>query len=300
MQDCRFDCVTIIGVGLLGASLGLALKQRSLAGRIIGVGRAGSDSLPIALQRQAIDIAQTDPAPAVREASLVVLAVHIGQFPAIFERIAEALPSGALVTDVGSTKTQVMHWATKRLPIHVDFIGSHPMAGSEKRGPQFARPDLFENAVCLVCPPPIHARGPRTGQRVESATNRVEALWRAIGMKTHRLDARRHDQWVAAVSHLPHAVAAALVLAASETPQALSAIAGGFLDTTRIASADPVIWTDIFLTNKPAVINQLTVFIRRLRTLQTAIRRGDHGVVADLLQQAKTTRDTLANNRNPG
>ncbi len=299
MQDCRFKCVSIIGVGLLGASLGLALKQRALAGRVVGVGRAGSDSLSIALRRQAIDIAQTDPAQAVREASLVVLATSLGQFPAIFERISEALPTGALVTDVGSTKTQVMHWAAQELPDHVDFIGSHPMAGSEKRGPQFARPDLFENAVCLVCPPPIQARGPRTEQRVESATNRVEALWRAVGMNTRRLDARRHDQWVASVSHLPHAVATALVLAASETPQALSAIAGGFLDTTRIASADPVIWADIFLTNKPAVMNQLTVFIRRLRTLQTAIRRGDQAVIADLLQQAKTTRDTLANNRNP-
>ena len=287
----QFDSVTIIGVGLLGASLGLALKERGLVGKIMGVGRKNSSSLATARRHGAIDMGLTDAAVAVRDSDLVILASRLGQFPGILEKIAAALPSGALVSDVGSTKAQVLRWAAQLLPAHVDFIGAHPMAGSEKRGPEFARADLFEDALCLICPP----RAPHgaSRRRIGSATRRIEALWRAVGMKTRCLDADTHDRWVAAISHLPHATAAALMLTAGQTPEAFTAVAGGFLDSTRIASGDPGLWSDIFLTNPMAVNRQLEALVRRLQWLHGVIRRGDQAALENFLGEAKRVRDGL-------
>jgi prephenate dehydrogenase len=298
MQEPQFQSVAIIGVGLLGASLGLAIKQHGLAKRVLGVGRTGSPSNQRALDMGAIDQAFTDPAAAVCESELVVLAANVGQFPALMAGIAPALKTGALVTDVGSTKQQVMKWAGKLLPRSIDFIGSHPMAGSEKRGPENARPDLYHDALCLICPPKLRGRGAFTGSRVVAATEKMERFWRAIGMRTWQLDAVQHDQWVALISHIPHAAACMTAMVAGRNVDAGVAIAGGFVDTTRVASGDPDMWTDIFLTNRVEMTRNLNAAMQMLRKLQAAIRRGDPEAVKEFLQTAKQQHELLLARRN--
>lgn len=288
-----FRHVVIIGCGLLGTSLGLVLRQRKLAKCVTGVGRRGSPSASTALARGAIDRATDDMAAAVAgmplaeeghampPADLVVVCVPVRQFPATFRAIAPALAHGAVVTDVGSTKSQVMKWAAGLLPEHVSFVGSHPMAGREKTGPEAAREDLYEKAVCLICP----GADP-------SATARVVDMWQAVGMRTVECPAGdMHDQWVAAVSHLPHALAFSLVNAAGHDPAALNAAAGGFIDMTRIASSDATMWVDIFLTNQQAVTAAIDRFMGELAALKTAIARGDEAGIRAAVTAANTTRD---------
>ena len=291
------DCIAIVGVGLLGASLGLALKRARLCQKVVGIGRAGSPSLAQALEMGAIDDGHTDAATGVAGAQIVILATNVGQFPTLMDQIRTALAAGTLVTDVGSTKKQVMRWAAKFLPKTVDFIGSHPMAGSEKRGSLAARADLYQNALCLLCPPPIRGRGACTPLRVGAALAKTEIFWQSIGMKTMQLPAQRHDQWVAAISHLPHAAALATVLAAARTPEAFPAIAGGFLDTTRVAGGDPTLWADIFLTNQQPVRKEIGELIRQLKNLQSAIARNDRAAILVLLERAHELRNSIAAQR---
>ena len=285
-----FNRVVIVGVGLLGASLGLALKKHGIARRVVGVGRAGSPSLETALARGAVDETATDLVAAVWGADLVVLCSPVRQFPEALRQLAPALGPDAIVTDVGSTKSQVLQWAREILPGQVTFVGSHPMAGSEKKGPGAARDDLYEGAVCLVC-----AGG--AGSQNSAVTARVAGMWRALGMRVIETDAATHDRWVAAISHLPHAVAASLVNAAAREPASLQAIAGGFVDATRIASSDVDMWTDIFLTNRAAVAGVLEEFEKRLGALRQAITAGDEPAIRAALTSAKQVRDSLADPR---
>jgi prephenate dehydrogenase len=304
-----FQHVVIVGVGLLGTSLGLALKNRRLARWVTGVGRAGSSSLDVAKARGAVDAVATDLAAAARggatvgadipPADLIVLCTPIRQFPDAFRALAPALAPGAIVTDVGSTKADVVKWAAELLPPSVCFVGSHPMAGSEKSGPAAARETLYENAVCLICPPPPPPPAPPPDGRPSSAgaCERVRQLWRAVGMRLIDVDADRHDRWVAAVSHLPHAAAFALVRTAAADPRALDAVAGGFLDTTRVASSDPAMWTDIFLTNRDAVLSALDDYTRELAALRAAVAAGDEPALRAYVAAAKAARDDLLTQR---
>ncbi len=296
-----FEHVVIIGCGLLGTSLGLALRRRNLARIITGVGRAGSLSVSTAKQRGAIHRATDDAALAVSggtldgvlapAADLVVICVPILQFPELFRVIAPRLAPGALVTDVGSTKTQIARWAADLLPGHTAFIGSHPMAGSEKTGPDAARENLYEGAVCLMCGPE------RSTPTSDAAFDRISAMWTQIGMRVTRCSAADHDRRVAAVSHLPHAMAFSLMLAAGKDPAALEAAAGGFTDMTRIAGSDPSMWTDIYLTNRDAVLEAMSRFSAELATLRTAIEKGDETAIREFVQASKTTRETFVEKR---
>ncbi len=292
VQQDPFKSVSIIGLGLLGTSLGLALKQRQLVEKVIGVGRAGSPSPQIALNRGAIDELMTSPAAAA-QSDLVVLATNIGVFPDIFRAIGRELAEHTIITDVGSTKRQVCRWARELLPGSARFVGSHPMAGSEKRGPEFARADLYSNAVCFIC-------AGKAGRMVVAA-ERVEWMWQQVGMRTLRINPQAHDQWVAAISHTPHAAAAALVnLIQADAANLLRAAAGGFMDTTRVASGDVEMWTDIFVTNRLAAGKSIRSLVRLLQGFERAVRHGDHSTVRQFLQQAKTIRDQLPQRQGTG
>lgn len=286
-----FSRVVIVGVGLLGASLGLAIKKRRLAHTVVGVGRAGSVSLAVAQERGAIDEASTDLAAAARTADLMVLCTPVGQFPETLRAIAPCLGPGGLVTDVGSTKAQVMAWADELLPEQALFIGSHPMAGSEKSGPAAAREDLYDHALCLLC------RSTRISEakmaRLHAAGQRLERLWQAVGMRTCWLDAATHDAWVANISHLPHAAACCLVETAMQQPETLAAAASGYVDTTRLASGDVAMWTDIFLTNGALIAAAMERYIQTLRGLQQAIKTQDEPAIRHHLQAARTARDAF-------
>ena len=185
-----------------------------------------------------------------------------------------------------------MGWAEKILGEKAKFfVGSHPMAGSEKRGPGAARGDLYEGAVCLMCESPMTDAG---------AMEKVEAMWRAVGMRTVRVGAEAHDKWVATISHLPHAVAFSLMNAAAKDPEALQAVANGFLDTTRVASSDVEMWTDILMTNRVAVVEAIDSFAADLGALRAAVAGGDEGAIRAALSSAKKSRDELVARRRSG
>ena len=250
--------MTILGVGLLGGSIGLALRSAAPGCRIIGYGHR-RQSLDKAREIGAIDAVELDPAAAVAGSDLVVLCTPVGTFEQILGQIAPALTPGALVTDVGSTKRSVVRSAESIL-LHeaVEFVGSHPIAGSEKRGVDFSRADLFSNQLCIVTP---------TAKTSRPALQRIEQFWEMLGMRIARLSPRDHDRLLADVSHLPHLLAAALV--AMQEDAALDLCGKGFLDTTRIAGGDGGLWRDILLDNA----DNLKTGLRRLRSQLSAVEK---------------------------
>lgn len=233
--------LSILGVGLLGGSIGLAARSRINGCHVVGYGHR-AQTLARAIEIGAIDSASESPAEAVRDADLAILCTPVLKFGEMLQAIAPALKPGAIVTDVGSTKQSVVELAGRLLPNTARFVGSHPMAGSEKRGVEFARTDLFDDAVCILTP---HA------QTDPTALADVRAFWQLMGMRTVQMPPGEHDSALADVSHLPHALAAALV--SMQTPEALRLCGKGFLDTTRIAGGDGGLWRDIFLDNAPNV-----------------------------------------------
>jgi prephenate dehydrogenase len=228
---------TILGVGLLGGSLALAIHAKFPACRIIGYGHR-ADTLRRAVEMGAIDIGSADAAESVAGSDLVILCTPVGLFDDLLRQIAPALWPGCIVTDVGSTKRAVVKSAREILPAGAHFVASHPIAGSEKRGVEFARADLFRDALCILTPAPdTHA----------ASLQSIENFWQSLSMRTVRLTPEDHDRFLADVSHLPHLLAAALV---SMPQDAAMALAGkGLFDTTRIAGGDGGLWRDIFLEN---------------------------------------------------
>ena len=234
----------------------------------------------------AVDEASTDLPAAAADADLVVLCTPIGQMSALLASARTALQPGAIVTDVGSVKGVVVAEAEPLCrKAAARFIGSHPMAGSEKTGVSAARARLFEGAVCVVTP---------TRQSDPAALVQVEALWRALGMQVIRLAPEAHDLLVAYASHLPQAIAASLaglVLDPASPPEQARLCAGGFRDGTRIASGSPEMWRDILMANRRPVTQALDAFLGRLRSLRQAVRAGDAETITAFLQTAKERRD---------
>lgn len=229
--------MSIIGVGLLGGSIGLAVRAALNDCEIIGYGHR-QETLNRAMEIGAIDRGTTDLADATAGSDVVILCTPVGLFDEILRKLLPSLKQGTVVTDVGSTKASVVELAGSVLPDGVSFVGSHPMAGSEKRGVEFARADLFQNALCILTP------DQKTDQ---AALATVDSFWKSLGMRTCEMSPAEHDRALAEVSHLPHALAAALV--AMQSPTAMELAGKGFLDTTRIAGGDGGLWRDIFLDN---------------------------------------------------
>jgi len=277
--------VSIIGVGLLGGSLGLALRRRGLADEVVGVGHRDS-TLKEAARRGAIDRFTLDAAEGVAGADLVVLATPVGLFGPLMAQAAPALADGCLITDVGSTKRAVLEAVLPHVPDGCRFVGSHPLAGSEARGIAAADVDLYGGATVLVVPTP---------RSDDAALERVERLWQALGSRTRRIDAETHDRLLAGTSHLPHLVAAALVNALGDGADAL--VASGFLDTTRIASGDPALWRDIFMTNADELLAALDRFEATLGAMRSALSDRDAEAVRRLLDEAKRRRDAMLGSR---
>ena len=276
-----FEKVAIRGVGLLGGSIGLALRRAEFDGPIVGLGRRAV-SLEAAIAAGTIDRGFLDVAPALEGADLVVLAGPVGTFADLMAAAAGHLSPAALVTDVGSTKAQVVRWANRLLPAPGRFVGAHPIAGSEKRGPQFARADLFDGACCVLTP---------TARTDPAALARATRLWEALGMRTVMMSPPTHDRVLARVSHLPHAVAAALMRLADRPLQDLAG--PGFVDMTRLAGGDPELWRDIFLTNRPATQAAIARLIRELERFSRLLARGDGAVLRQYLADAQQQRQAM-------
>jgi prephenate dehydrogenase len=275
--------LTVVGVGLIGGSIGLAARRRGLAKRIIGVGRQPA-TLDRARQLGAIDEACADLADAVGQAEVAVFCTPV---TLIAEQVLAAAPrcaAGTLLTDAGSTKGAIVEAIDGRLPQGVAFVGSHPVAGSEKRGPDHADADLFQDRVTVVTPTP--ASDP-------AAVARTIAFWRALGSRVICMDPEQHDRALAVTSHLPHLLASAL---AGTLPPDLHALtANGFRDTTRIAAGDPALWTGILMQNRAALLDALGKLQNQVGEFQKALTQGDQDAIADLLARGKRSRDALGN-----
>ena len=271
----------ILGVGLLGGSIGLAVKSKLTSCKVVGYGHRRS-SLDTALAVGAADEVYDDPAAAVQGADLVILCTPVGTFPDLLAAIAPSLADRAIVTDVGSTKSSVVEAAGKFLPQTARFVGSHPIAGSEKRGVEFARADLLHGATCILTPEPSTDR---------DALELIDSFWRLLGMRTTRVSPAEHDRRLADVSHLPHALAAALVRMQDDASFALAG--KGFADTTRIAAGDANLWRDIFLDNRANLIASIERVGGELARLADHLRAGDGDAVRAWLDAAARRRERL-------
>jgi prephenate dehydrogenase len=273
--------MSIIGVGLLGGSIGLAVKSGAMPAHIIGYGHR-PEKLKRAKELGAIDEIAGSCRQAVRDSDLVILCTPVGLFEQVMDEVAGVLSPEAIVTDVGSTKRSVIHLAEKLLPDSSHFVGSHPMAGSEKRGVEFARADLFQGARCILTP---------TERTSPAATEQVDQFWQKLGMRTSRMSPDEHDRIVCDVSHLPHLLAAALV--AMQEPAALPMAGSGFLDTTRIASGDGALWRDILQDNRDNVMDSIRRFREQLDHVQGLLDPAQHEALASWLDDSARIRARL-------
>jgi prephenate dehydrogenase len=281
----HFRKITIIGVGLLGGSLGMVIKKRRLAGEVAGFVRRAA-SIAECKKAKAVDFCTCDLQDAVTDADLIILCTPLAQMLPVVRKMIPSIKRGAIVTDVGSVKTSVV----KELESLVakggaHFIGSHPMAGAEKTGVAAARADLFDNAVCLVTP---------TKRSNPTALRKVEQFWKAVGTRAMRMTPELHDELVSRSSHLPHIAAATLanLILNPMLPKSQSLLcANGFRDTTRIASGSPEMWRDIAMTNRKNLGKALETFIRDLKKIQALLKKGDAKAVEKFFQQGKQRRD---------
>jgi prephenate dehydrogenase len=277
--------VTLVGVGLLGGSLGLALKRRRLVEEVVGFVRRAA-SVGECESFGAVDVATRDLRRAVAGADLIVLCTPIAQMRPLVKQMLPTLEPGAIVTDVGSVKGSVVRELeplVARAGAH--FVGSHPMAGAEKNGVAAARADLFAGAVCVVTPRP---------RSNKAAVRKVEQLWKSVGGRLLRLRPQTHDKLVSRSSHLPHVLAAELAsLVLSPAHPKLQALlcANGFRDTTRIASGSPEMWRDIALANRGNLLRALAEFVEGLGEFRRVLKRGDADAVSKFFEQAKQRRD---------
>lgn len=277
MTKPAFDKLAIVGLGLLGGSVAAAARARGIVREVVGAARRPAP-LARALAAGLVD-AVASPAEAVVGADLIVLGTPVGSMARIVSDIAPRLERGALLTDVGSVKANVVETLPGLLPEGVEFVGSHPMAGSHLRGPEHARADLFEGATCVVTPKP--AQDP-------AAVERIEGFWRALGARVIRRSPSDHDEEVAWVSHLPHLVAFAFADALRSAPTRVGELAGGgFRDFTRIAQSDAELWGEILSLNGKALSGPLNHFSASLAGLARVLEEGDAESLERLLQSAR-------------
>lgn len=280
------DRVALVGCGLIGGSFLLALREAGVAGRAVGC-----DNLPQALEearrRGIVDEIAASPAEAARGASLIVLAVPVGATQAVCESIAPALAPDALVTDVGSTKADVLAAVARALPFPERFVAAHPLAGTERSGPGAADPGLFRGKRCILTPQACTA--PR-------ALAEVRGLWEKVGCTVEEMEPAAHDRAMAWVSHLPHlsAFALAAAIGSASSQEKLGGLwGGGFLDTTRIASSDPVMWRDVFLANREALAVALERLDEELGNLKRAMATGDAEELEAIIRRARAGRAAI-------
>ena len=285
----RWRKVALIGVGLLGGSLGLALKRRKLADAVHGFVRRQA-SVGECEQLGVVDKAHLEIPAAVNGADLIVFCTPLAQMRKLAEQIRNQI--SAVVTDVGSVKSSVVEDLE---PIFLEsksqFVGSHPMAGAEKTGPSAATADLFEQAVCVITP---------TANTDPAAVEKVENLWRSVGAVPRRMSPEAHDELVSRSSHLPHVLAAELVnyvLDAAHPKEQGMLCANGFRDSTRIASGSPEMWRDICLANRRRLIHALEGFSAELNRFRDALQKGDASAVERFFQTAKERRDAWQGQR---
>ena len=282
----QWPTVAIVGVGLIGGSVGLALVARRLASEVIGIGRSAA-SLAEAKRAGAVTRTTLDLAAGVAEAEIVLVASGVGAIPSLLDAVDKAVRPGTLITDAGSTKASIVSaWEKRRRSRRGRFVGAHPIAGSHRRGPTAATADLFDGRVAVVTP---------AGATPEADIEQVAGFWASLGANVVMMPPRDHDRLLAMTSHAPHLLAAAI--AAATPASARQFTAGGWRDTTRIAAGDPGLWADILLDNAAGVASAVSRITAVTEKMLSAIAKGDRRKLVALLQRAKDERDALGKER---
>jgi cyclohexadieny/prephenate dehydrogenase len=284
----HFERVALIGIGLVGSSLARVLRRERLAGEIVACARR-QETLDAVRRLDLADRVTADPAEAAAGADLVVVSTPVSAYAEIARRIAGVLPSGAIVTDVGSVKAAAVRDLQPPLPAGVHLVPGHPVAGTEHSGPEAGFAEMFQDRWCILTPLP---------DGDPAAVDTVTRLWQAAGMKVVTMDADHHDKVLAITSHLPHLIAYTIVGTATDLEDTLKSevikfSAGGFRDFTRIAASDPVMWRDVFLNNREAVLEMLQRFTEDLTALQRAIRWGEGDKLEELFTRTRAIRRSI-------
>ncbi|MBA91429.1 MAG: prephenate dehydrogenase [Phyllobacteriaceae bacterium] len=283
-----FARIALIGIGLIGSSLAHVIRREGLAGEIV-VSSRSAETLARAQELGLGDRHVADAGDAVRGADLVIVSVPVGASGAVAEAIAGALEPGAILTDVGSTKRSVIEQMAPHVPEGVHFIPGHPIAGTERSGPDAGFAELFEGRWCILTP----VEGTEAG-----ALDRLRLFWEACGSRVDTMDADHHDRVLAIVSHLPHIIAYNIVGTADDLEtvtksEGIKYSASGFRDFTRLAASDPIMWRDVCLHNKDAILEMLARFSEDLSALQRAIRWGDGDKLFDLFTRTRAIRRSI-------
>lgn len=289
MAEPLFKRLVLVGIGLIGSSVArIAMEKREIAGEIVANARTQA-TLDRVMQLGIADRVELDPARAVAGADCVMLCAPVGAYAALAEAIAPHLAPGCIVTDVGSTKQSVIRDVGPLIPAGVHFVPAHPVAGTEYSGPDAGFTTLFQGRWCLLTPPP---------GTDEDAVEKVSELWRRCGSMVESMEAGHHDRVLAIVSHLPHLIAFTICntaegLEEESRQEVLKFSASGFRDFTRIAASDPVMWRDIFLNNREALLEMLARFMEDAQAMARAVRWGDPSFIEDSIERGRKIRRSL-------
>jgi cyclohexadieny/prephenate dehydrogenase len=288
MSDLFFERVAFIGIGHIGSSLARLMRRDKLAGTIVACARR-QETLDTVRRLKLAEEVTNDPAAAVKGADLVVIATPLSTYAEIGKSIAPALKPGAIVTDVGSVKELVLRDLAPLLPVGIHLVPGHPVAGTENSGPESGFAEVFQNRWCILTPVP-------GGDA--AALDKITRLWRSGQMQVVTMDAAHHDRVLAITSHVPHLIAYTIVGTATDLEETLKSevikfSASGFRDFTRIAASDPVMWRDIFVNNREAVLEVLQRFNEDLTALQRAIRWGEGEKLQDLFIRTRAIRRSI-------
>ncbi|MBA5806166.1 MULTISPECIES: prephenate/arogenate dehydrogenase family protein [Rhizobium] len=287
-MSVQFDRIALIGIGLIGSSLAYDIRRLGLAREIV-VATRSPDTLKRAEELGLGDRYTTSSQDAVTDADLVIVSVPVGASESVAKEISGNLKPGAIVTDVGSTKASVIAQMLPHMPDNVHFIPGHPLAGTEKSGPDAGFPGLFEGRWCIFTP---------VAGTDEAALKRLRSFWEALGSKVDEMDAEHHDKVLAIVSHLPHIIAYNIVGTADDLEtvtesEVIKYSASGFRDFTRLAASDPTMWRDVCLHNRDAILEMLARFSEDLAYLQRAIRWGEGDKIFELFTRTRAIRRSI-------
>ncbi len=288
----NFERVALIGLGLIGSSLGHVIHQKKLAKSVVGYARSKATRAR-ALEIGFIDEVTADASACAKEADLIVLCTPVGIIGDIVKEIAPSLKPGSVVTDVGSVKSAIVEQSLPHMPDGVFLVPGHPIAGTEQSGPDSGFAELFENRWCILTPVPD-----AQSEEYQTAVSRLTAFWEACGSRVDVMDPKHHDLVLAITSHVPHLIAYNIVGTAADLERVAQAevikySASGFRDFTRIAASDPTMWRDVFLNNKDAVLEMLGRFVEDLSALQRAIRWDDGEALFDLFTRTRQIRRSI-------
>jgi len=288
MSDLFFERVAFIGIGHIGSSLARVVLRDKLAGRITACANR-AETLETVKRLKLADSVTTDPAAAVKDADLVVLATPLSAYGAVAQAIAPALRPGAILTDVGSVKSLVLREVKPLLPPEIHLVPGHPVAGTENSGPESGFPEVFRGRWCILTPVP-------GGDA--AALDKITRMWKSGQMQVVTMDAAHHDRVLAITSHVPHLIAYTIVGTATDLEETLKSevikfSASGFRDFTRIAASDPVMWRDIFLNNREAVLEVLQRLNEDLTAMQRAIRWGEGDKLQDRFTKTRAIRRSI-------